>query len=110
MLIRLPEGTVYPVHRHLDSDEFYCVFEGTLVINTYSESGEKESATRLIPPGSLSMMSTAKGGFLMKKGTYHDTRSEGSACVFLEVRPGPFRKSDTQYFEQGKSYKSDSDE
>lgn len=39
-------------------------------------------------------------GILMPKGVWHSTSAGVEGAVFLEVRPGPFRKEKTRYLKQ----------
>ena len=97
MLIAISPYFSYPIHRHMSSDEWYLVIHGKLYIGSYDYAGKQLDSNVLIPPVELHLTSACKGGLLMKSGTFHNAATLGEGALFLEIRPGPFIKADTQY-------------
>ena len=93
----MPPNTTYPIHRHLSADEWYIVVHGELRIQTYNSAGRTLDTYCLRPPSELAADLNAGIGLLMKSNTFHDTSTTSEGALFVEVRPGPFDKADTQY-------------
>ena len=95
MLISIPSDQSYPVHCHDDFDEWYFILSGSLVVTTYQPDGVPARSTQLAS-GEFGV--SQELGILMPRGVWHSTSAGSSGAVFLEVRPGPFRKNNTRFF------------
>ncbi len=104
MLISIPPNTVYPTHRHLSVDEWYIVIHGQLLIRAYDVMGTPTESYVLTSSSELCTNSSASSGLLMKANIFHDTCSLSEGAIFVEVRPGPFNKSDTEYLPMPQPY------
>jgi cupin fold WbuC family metalloprotein len=96
MLVSIPPNISYPSHRHNDTDEWYLVLHGELMISIFESSccvGEQI----LVRAMSTESIDDVTMGFLLKKGTWHMTTATDKGAIFLEVRRGPFDKSNTEY-------------
>jgi len=95
MIIALAPSASYPIHKHEDTDEWYFILSGQLVINIFDDGLNLQNATILGKAASGSSVGTL--GMLVQKKTWHDNHSGAEGCVFLEVRNGPFDKSKTSF-------------
>jgi len=93
MAIYAPPGSMYPLHRHRDVDEYYFLLQGSLtlfVCNKFDEflcNGEQVEL-------SANQVGTLKS-FRMSKGVWHSVKAGPSGVVFLEIKPGPWRPQHT---------------
>ncbi len=97
MLVSIPPNISYPLHRHHDTDEWYLVLHGELVILLF-ENNCSSSKQVLLGAMSSENNDNKTMGFLLKKGTWHMTTASKLGAIFLEVRRGPFDKNCTEYF------------
>ena len=95
MLIGVPPNFHYPIHRHLDTDEFYFVLRGSLYVSSFDSSGIELNCIELIP---FTDTSISTHGFIMERDVFHDTRAGADGALFLEVRSGPFDRTKTKFF------------
>jgi len=97
MLISMPPNSNYPIHRHFSSDEWYTAIHGSLFISKYDCGGKKTDTILLQPPSKINSGTLSSSGLLMQHNIFHDAKTLDDGAIFLEVRPGPFNKADTQY-------------
>jgi len=96
MLVCIPPDVIYPIHRHHDTDEWYIVMRGKLIISIFNADGTPKNSFTLKSYSEASQESQ-KVGILMEKGVWHETKSTGCGAIFLEIRSGPFDKGATEY-------------
>ena len=90
MLIGMPEDKEYPAHRHNDSDESITITQGDLYISLHDVDGSLLNTYHLSPGANISL--------LIKKQQWHSVKSGENGASFLEVKRGPFDKSQMEYY------------
>ena len=92
MVVQSSLESIFPRHCHNDSDEFTTVIQGGLEIDVWHEGLQRPS--RLLTLGRA-----AGGGIctLVPKGVFHSSRVLSEDTVYLEVKLGPFRRSEMRF-------------
>jgi cupin fold WbuC family metalloprotein len=95
MTIGLGPNVAYPIHRHIDTDEWYLVLTGQLNVSKFDGDLNLYQNFMLTSLGTQDTQSSY--GLMVEKTIWHSTTSGPTGCIFLEVRKGPFVKEKTIY-------------
>ena len=88
MLIEVEDGKIYPPHKHLDGVEILILIEGSLNFYIWKD-GPK------LPPEVINLDSTNNETtkiIFIPKNIFH-TSKPNRRTKFIEIKPGPFVKS-----------------
>ena len=83
LLNALEQGTVFPIHRHRDTDETYIILRGKLDVKVYNERKELTDTIRLDP-------TEGKYGIHIPANSWHNVEVLESGTVIFEVKEGPY--------------------
>lgn len=92
MFIRLASNTVYPSHLHLVETEWYVLLEGDLFITLSGSHSDKLQRLHMSRSGDYMSLS-------IDPNVAHAVESGPDGAIFLEVREGPFVRSNTVFCE-----------
>ena len=84
LLNALEPGTIFPIHRHLHTQETYIVLRGSLLVKTYNESKELLASVVL-------NARAGKYGVDIPVGRFHNLEVLESGTVIFEVKEGPYK-------------------
>jgi len=84
LLNALEPGTIFPIHRHLHTQETYIVLRGSLLVKTYNESKELLASVVL-------NARAGKYGVDISAGRFHTLEVLESGTVIFEVKEGPYK-------------------
>ena len=89
MLIHAVAGSEYLKHKHSDTNEFYVIIDGEMVVHCWDEFGRCASIkmSTNIPSGIRT--------FSVEKNRWHSTLTGPNGATFFEFRSGPFDKENT---------------
>ena len=76
-------GSVFPVHRHKNTDETYIILRGKLDVKFYNEQKELVETYRLDP-------TEGKFGIHIPANSWHNIEVLETGTVIFEVKEGPY--------------------
>ena len=91
MLIYAEPNDQYPKHKHRNTNEFYVIVDGEMVVECWDALGERSS---------IKMSTTKKSDVLsvvVEKNRWHSTIAGPDGAKFFEFRSGPFVKENTVF-------------
>ena len=91
MLVQASTQKIFPRHCHTDGDEFITVVSGGLEVTIWTE-GLQSSPSVLV----LGRDFSGEHATIIRQGKPHSTRPLTESTVYLEVKPGPFKRSALQ--------------
>jgi len=96
MLIHSPANATYPIHRHLDVDEFYIILQGTMILRTYGDGDEPANTSIETSLGNEEQQISAFQR--VPKSVWHTVISgPGESLFFLEVKGGNWQPKMTRF-------------
>ena len=94
MVIYLPPFDTYPLHKHKACTEFYFVVKGSMRVIYGAESSSPSKHKKVL----LGSTEEADTCFLqMPPETWHSVQSLADGVTYLEFKPGPWLKGDTEF-------------
>lgn len=83
LLTVMEPGTIVPVHRHKDSDEFFVVLSGTIEERFYHDDGSLKESFLISVGGKICSM-------IIPKGQWHNVVVKEPCTAIVECRRGPY--------------------
>ncbi|MDO9633783.1 MAG: WbuC family cupin fold metalloprotein [Paludibacter sp.] len=83
LLNAIEPGTIFPVHRHKNTDETYIILRGKLDVKFYNEQKELIETYRLDP-------TEGKYGIHIPANSWHNVEVLETGTVIFEVKEGPY--------------------
>jgi cupin fold WbuC family metalloprotein len=104
MLISIPPSTVYPFHRHRNTDEFYYTVRGQMSIAIMRpDTTDIEILYLSGEDVSDSFNANGNRAFLVSQMCWHQITSGDEGVVFVETRSGPYDPQQTDFFDSASS-------
>ena len=83
LLTVMEPGTIVPIHRHRESDEFFVIISGRIKEIFYNDDGSIKGTYLVSVGGDICSM-------IIKKGQWHSVEVMEPCSAIIECRRGPY--------------------
>jgi cupin fold WbuC family metalloprotein len=94
MMIYMPPHAEYPIHRHPEVLEYYFVLQGDIVL-TITDRPWRSSRYQEKHIGTSENSESCF--YRMESRVWHSIRASEDGATFLELKPGPWARDDTEF-------------